>query len=253
MAMNDHKQIVLEFIQKICQRIPLNFTVLVNEKTIVLQSENFHVVFYYPQPVRLSNDPIRKTIHIDYDVVVSSSEKLAARLESIFGFGNRIYARDTVVVRIDKRVSMEFQEDHHLQSALPGKYRYGLYYKGDLVSIAVFSGGRKMDDMPLDYRSFELLRFCHKRPYIVVGGLSKLIKAFSKDFHPGDIMTYADLDWCQDSSLEKIGFQPIQATSPQLILVKKGIRVFGKNLAADDLERDYWVENKGSLKLKLFL
>ncbi|MBE8721472.1 hypothetical protein [Sphingobacterium pedocola] len=251
--MGDHKQIVLEFIGKITRRIPLIFTVLVKEKTIVLQSERFHVVFYYPQSTRLSNDPIRKTIHIDYDVVVSSTEKLMARLESIFGFGNRIYARDTVAVRIDKRISMEFQEDHHLQSALPGKYRYGLYYKGDLVSIAVFSGGRKMNDTPVDYRSFELLRFCHKRPYIVIGGLSKLIKAFSSDFKPGDIMTYADLDWCQDSSLEKIGFEPIQTILPQVILVKSGVRVFDKSLTANEQDGDYWVENKGSLKLKLIL
>lgn len=251
--MSDHKQIVLEFIQKIRQRIPLNFTVLVSEKTISLLSGKFHVVFYYPQSVRLSNDLIRRTIHIDYDIVISSSEKLLARLESVFGFGKRIYARDTVVARIDKRVSMEFQGDHHLQSALPGKYRYGLYYKGDLVSIAVFSGGRKMNNTPLDYRSFELLRFCHKRPYIVIGGLSKLIKAFNNDFKPGDIMTYADLDWCQDSSLEKIGFEPIHKTQPQLILVKKGIRVFDKSLVANDQEDDYWVENKGSLKLKLIL
>ncbi|WP_140936971.1 hypothetical protein [Sphingobacterium lumbrici] len=251
--MSDHEQIVLGFIQKISQRIPLDFTVFVEERTIALRFENFHLVFYYPQSSRLPNDPLRKTIHIDYDIVVSSSEKLVARLVSVFGFGNRIYARDTVVARIDKRVSMEFQEDHHLQSALPGKYRYGLYYKGDLVSIAVFSGGRKMNDTPLDYRSFELLRFCHKRPYIVIGGLSKLIKAFSNNFKPGDIMTYADLDWCQDSSLEKIGFEPIHKTQPQLILVRNGFRVFDKSLVANNQEGDYWVENKGSLKLKLIL
>ncbi|GGH11188.1 hypothetical protein FAZ19_00685 [Sphingobacterium alkalisoli] len=249
--MSDHKQIVLEFIQKIRQRIPLNFTVLVREKTVSLLSEKFHVVFYHPQSVRLSNEIIRRTIHIDYDIVISSSEKLLARLESIFGFGNRIYARDTVVARVDKKVALEFQEEHHLQLALPGKYRYGLYRQGELVSIAVFSGGRKMNDTPLDYRSFELLRFCHKGSDIVIGGLSKLIKAFRKDFKPGDIMTYADLDWCQDSTLEKIGFIPVQRTPPQLILVREGIRVFGKNIVVKDQKNDYWVENNGSLKLKM--
>jgi len=249
--MRDHKQIVPNFIQKIIQRIPLDYKVLVCEKTIALQTEKYHVVFYYPQSERLSNDPVRKTIHIDCDVIFSSSEKLLARIEGVFGFGSRIYARDTVVARVDKKVAMEFQEEHHLQLALPGKYRYGLYHQGELVSIAVFSGGRKMNDTPLDYRSFELIRFCHKGSDIVIGGLSKLIKAFRKDFKPGDIMTYADLDWCQDSSLEKIGFIPIQKTPPQLILVREGIRVFGKNIVANDQKSEYWVENNGSLKLKM--
>ncbi|ULT28536.1 hypothetical protein KUH03_19615 [Sphingobacterium sp. E70] len=91
-------------------------------------------------------------------------------------------------------MSQRFLVEHHLQTALPGKYRYGLYEQGELVSIAVFSGGRRMNDKNEEYRSFELLRFCNKSGYNVIGGLSKLITAFAKDFHPGDIMTYTDRD-----------------------------------------------------------
>ena len=149
----------------------------------------------------------KRKISISQEQLVQQFVKIRNRLKVLSGKAQKIYARETVLARIDKKQTLEFQEEHHLQIALPGKYRYGLYYKGELVSIAIFSGGRKMHEKPLDYRSFELLRFCQKSDHLVIGGLSKLLKAFIKDFNANDIMTYVDLDWSQDSSLKKLGFE----------------------------------------------
>ena len=148
-----------------------------------------------------------KTIHISEDQLRRDAKKIYNRLKVQAGRAEKVYARSTVAVRIDKRIALGFLKDHHLQVALPGKYRYGLYHQGELVSLAVFSGGRRMHNKTEDYRSFELIRFCHKSDIVVIGGLSKLIQAFIKDFKPSDIMTYVDADWTQDSSLQKIGFE----------------------------------------------
>ena len=152
---------------------------------------------------------LRNSIFLFTEQLDRDFPKIGRRLKVLAGHAQRLYARQTVLARIDKRQSMEFQQEHHLQVALPGKYRYGLFHNGELVSIAIFSAGRHMRDLGPDYRSFELIRFCHKSDILVIGGLSKLISGFTADFHPQDIMTYVDRAWSQDSSLKRIGFQEV--------------------------------------------
>src|SRR5690606_26961847 len=131
-----------------------------------------------------------RPFHIDQDQILKNASKICFRLYALLGGGKVVYGRQTAAARLEQKAALAFLEEHHLQVALPGKYRYGLFHAGELVSVAVFSGGRRMRDKADGYRSFELLRFCHKSGYRVVGGLSKLLKAFITDFQPGDIMTY---------------------------------------------------------------
>jgi hypothetical protein len=160
-----------------------------------------------------------RCLHIDQDLWINKSELLTNRIKSLSGLAQRIHARDTVAARIDKAMAMEFQNLHHLQGALPGKFRYGLFLKGDLVSIATFSGGRKKLDQPDSYRSYELLRFCHKQGYHVVGGFSKLLDIFIEDQQPDDIMTYADKDWADESTYQKLDFKEISTLMPQVFWI----------------------------------
>lgn len=207
-----------------------------------------YIIHIYKSGQNRVENVSRAIIHLDIDLLQHSPIKILNRLKGLHGLGSRLYARKTVVARIDKKVALNFQEEHHLQLAIPGKYRYGLFYEGDLVSIAIFSGGRHMRDQEESYRSFELLRFCHKTDSLVVGGLSKLIKAFVTDFDVQDIMTYADLDWTQDSSLSTLGFEVISVLQPQEFYVVNGVR----KQVLSDLDKDYYkVKNSGSLKLKL--
>jgi len=160
-----------------------------------------------------------RSIHIDEDRWITRPELLLNRIAALAGQSRRLYARDTVAARIDKPTALSFQEEHHLQVSLPGKYRFGLFHHGELVAIALFSGGRSMHDRSAGHRSFELLRFCHKQEVHVVGGFSKLLETFQRAFNPGDIMTYADSDWSDGSSYRKVGFIPITGTQPQLFWV----------------------------------
>lgn len=185
-------------------------------------------------------------------------QKIKNRIKALSGKAIKIYARETVLARIDKKQAMSFQEEHHLQIALPGKYRYGLYYHGELVSVAVFSGGRKMHDKAEDHRSFELLRFCHKSDHIVIGGLSKLIKGFKKDFNPNDIMTYVDMNWAQDSSLKAIGFEEMGIKKGGTFWVSEGVQYFiGEDdellEIAENHPNGYLYRNLGSIKLIMSL
>lgn len=230
------------------------------DHTILLSSltPRFTLIIYLAgHPGRIRSEP-PPTIHVDQDQILRDRPKLLSRLFSLFGKGRVVYARQTVVARTDKRIALAFLEDHHLQVAIPGKYRYGLYEEGELVSVAVFSGGRSMREQAKNYRSFELLRFCHKSGCRVVGGLSKLLKSFVADFHAHDIMTYVDRDWAQDSNLRTLGFQEQGHTAPQAFWIAGTERHPTKS--AEDLAQleqtypqGYLLHNQGSTKLVLKL
>lgn len=208
-----------KFLTELQNKLDTEFNLHALSETACLLSANetpVSIVYYLSDSdKRIQVDTDTRCIHVDEDLWITQPDLLLNRIAALAGKAKRIYARDTVAARIDKGVAMAFQQAHHLQVALPGKYRYGLFHKGDLVAIAVFSGGRKMNNQPDDYRSFELLRFCHKQGVQVVGGFSKLIDAFQQAFHPGDIMTYADKDWSDGDSYRKIGFSIAGETEPQ--------------------------------------
>lgn len=213
-------------------------------------------IYVYKRFMEIPSTSMKKYILISLGQLEQEDSKIQHRLKVLAGKAKKLHARSTVVARLDKNQSMSFLEEHHLQVPLPGKYRYGLFYEGELVSLAVFSGGRRMKDKPEDYRSFELLRFCHKSDQLIIGGLSKLIQAFIKDFHPGDIMTYVDKDWSQDSSLKTIGFQEMGSregarfwiAEQQQHLIESEEQLLEM---AENHPNGYLSQNSGSIKLVL--
>lgn len=248
------------FINELASKLHLPFTRKDDKSHIRVDFYTINVVvlIYLEAQTTRFKLPNLRTIHVDIDLLISNSTKIIKRLCSLLGKGIVIYARETVVARIDKKNSLDFQTEHHLQAALPGKYRYGLYLNGELVSLAVFSGGRRMNDMHVNYRSYELLRFCHKSGYRIVGGLSKLIKAFQKDFTPGDIMTYVDIDWAQDSNLKTLGFVEKGETEPQSFWVNGSTRIHISNTEhltrlQSEYPNGYIKKNSGSKKLVITL
>ena len=102
----------------------------------------------------------------------------------------------------------------------------GLYYKGDLVSIMTFGKKRR----PLCYTStnndeYELLRFCNKLNHVVVGGASKLLNYFIKNYNPKEIISYADIRWSDGNLYEKLGFTKIKQTTPNYFYILNRRRV----------------------------
>mgnify|MGYP003366164639 CR=1 FL=1 len=111
-------------------------------------------------------DQNEKIVHIDEDMLHSKYDIIVKRILALALHQKKAYARKTVVARVYKKNTIAFLEENHLQGAMPGKYRYGLFLDGELISLAVFSGGRKMPEFQIEnYRSFELIRFCNKLGY----------------------------------------------------------------------------------------
>jgi len=198
----------------------------------------------------------RKTedlIHLDQDVWLKNAALVRNRLKVRIGRGDRLYARKGVIARLDKKRAVEFQQEHHLQQAVAGKYRYGLFIDGELSALMVFSGGRLMRHTE-GYRSFECLRFCSRKGTVVIGGFSRLMTFFIKEFGPDDIMTYVDKDWSDGAKFIQMGFAPAGETQPQRFWVNNitWLRISEKEydkLPLSEQAYYYSVKNSGSLKM----
>lgn len=98
--------------------------------------------------------------------------------------------------------------ENHIQGAVNSKYRYGLFYNSELVSVIGFGKSRfKKDEM-------ELHRFCSKVNYSVVGAFSKLISHFMKQNICSEFITYVDLNYFNGNSYFKNNFNFIELTTP---------------------------------------
>lgn len=239
--------------------IPFPYVYFADRKLIVhcisleTLSENIPVSFFADLSEKMAVQGI-KIIHLWEDVWYTKKEVVQSRLRAAFGETLRIPARLTKVRRIDKPTLDDFIRKNHLQVATTAKYKYGLFLPKQyeriihsalpfsihfgthsvstsaliqsfshseevLVAVASFSGGKKIVREAVSYRSFELIRFANLLDCTVVGGLDKLLKTFTKEVNPDDIMTYADRDWSDGRSYERLGFERVGSTPPQAFFV----------------------------------
>ena len=159
-------------------------------------------------------------IHIIEDEWLYKRDICISRLKSLFKISeNKIGARKCEIKLIPKKVEKEFLEKNHIQGYIPSVYAYGLYYNNTLVSIMSFGKYRKNMGRKNINNEYELLRFCNKLNFNVIGGAYKLLKHFIKEVNPNKIISYADRRWSIGNMYEKIGFTFMKNTSPNYFYI----------------------------------
>lgn len=116
-----------------------------------------------------------------------------------------IGARKCEIKEVSSKLSKEFLNDNHIQGWCVSKYRFGLFYKDELVNLITFSKGRTNLNSNKD--EYELVRYCNKLNTNIVGGLSKLYKHFLKIENPRVLISYCDQDLFKGHSYIKLGMQ----------------------------------------------
>ena len=186
------------------------------------------------------NDTKISLIHLHEDVWHAKESIVKSRLRiRLLGpsKSSRIYARKTKVKRIDAGTAIPFLYDNHMWGATKARYYYGLYLPSSskdsgqrkedaLVAVATFSTKRKIKVGSAKLRSSELLRFCTRANDVVVGGISKLIRAFTNNQKELDyIVTVVDRDWGPGDNWHSTGFNTLHVMSPLFMAVKDdGVR-----------------------------
>lgn len=196
-------------------------------------------------------------IQVWEDQWIHRKEVIKSRLKALTGKSKTIYGRKTTISRIPNPVLVEFLATNHLNVPLKGKYKYGLFYKNKLVSVASFSYPRKISFKEENLKSYELLRFCHLNGHLVTGGLTKLLNYFIKEVHPDHIMSYIDREWGSGKGFSKAGFIPTSYLAPKYFFVdtRNYVRIYPEKGNNSSLNEDHWVKifNCGSIKMEYFL
>jgi hypothetical protein len=151
----------------------------------------------------------------------NKKEIILSIISSKIGENKKVFARNCEVKKITKPIAEAFLNQNHLLGFKSAYFKYALFYQHEVIAIATFSKGRKMNRLDANKRSFELISFCCKKNVSVTGGLSKLLKAFVTDLQPGDIMTYIDKDWSDGSAYLKLSFRINSETEPQSFVFDK--------------------------------
>ena len=179
-------------------------------------------------------------IHIFEDEWLQKNAICKSRIKSLLGIiDEHIYARKCDVKLISFLDASKFINENHLQGFAPSSINIGLYYQNELVDVMTFGKKRINVGSKQEEGVYELIRMCGKLNTLVVGGASKMLKFFIRNFNPKSIITYADRRWSSGNVYEKIGFKFTHASKPSYSYVINKKRVNRYTLRKDILVSKY--------------
>jgi hypothetical protein len=202
----------------------------------------------------------RQLIHLWEDVWLAKRTQVLNRIHSFLGLNKSFHGRKAKIEELDQKQTINFLSENHLQGYVKAKYSFGLIADNEIIGLASFSETRPMKSKGENYQSAELVRFASKGGLTIVGGLSKLIKHFTKQIKLNDLMTYADRDWSLGKGYDKLGFTLSEITEPAFLYVNREtlIRYFPHRLpkatlstfeAQNNLNLDDFLALNGFVKL----
>jgi len=131
---------------------------------------------------------------------------------------NKIYARKCQIQEIDSKTTNIFLKENHIQGSSNSQYRYGLFFNDELISVMTFSKSRYNKNY-----DFELIRFCSKKNYNIIGAAGKLLKNFQRLFNYPSIISYGNRTFSstKNNVYLSLGFKHIKNNNPDLKFVSK--------------------------------
>lgn len=156
-----------------------------------------------------------------------------SHIKHVLGLNNdeKIYARNTVVKPINKGMAQLFLNDHHIQGFVGASIHMGVFEKNSESLVAVGSFLKSGDN-------YQLVRFATSQT--VVGGFSKLINYFEKNYEYEQLITFADLGFSDGALYEKNGFVLDRVMAPDYsYVVQNTVQRFHKfGFRRDRFEKD---------------
>jgi hypothetical protein len=246
------KQLGIDFIENSYDIIsPLSLDIYVPEFNLAIEyngvywhSDIYRDNNYHLNKTKLCNDKNIELIHIWEDDWKLKSDIVKSMLVNKFGKSNKIYARNCYISEVNDIVMIKnFLNNNHIQGYSNSKYKIGLYYNSELVSLMCF--GKKRRDM-------ELVRFCNKQGTTVVGGASKLFGYFLAKYDFREIVSFSDISGFNGNLYLKLGFENVSNTKPNYWWVVNGIRRhrfnFNKSVLVSKFKADPNMSEKEIMK-----
>jgi hypothetical protein len=177
-------------------------------------SDKYKDKWYHLNKTKYFSEKGIRIMHIWEDDWVNRCDIIKSQIKNLLNKSERkIFARKCQVKEIkDSKIASRFLEENHIQGRDYSKVKLGLYYNSELLSIMTFSkseGRKKMEE-----GGWNLSRFCNKLNMNVIGGASKLLNFFIKNYIVKRIVSYADLDWSKGDLYFKLGFDLVSENNP---------------------------------------
>lgn len=185
-------------------------------------SDKYKDKFYHLNKTKYFKERGIRIIHIWEDDWVNKRPILESQIKNWLGLTpNKIFARKCRVIELDS-VS-DFLNDNHIQGSDYSKVKLGLVFGDKIVSVMTFNKleGRK----PMGEGEWNLSRFCNKMEFNAIGGASKLLNYFIKNWEAKRIISYSDSDWSLGDLYKNLGFEKVSESKPDYKYIVEGVRV----------------------------
>ena len=189
-------------------------------------SDKFADKYYHLNKTKLAEIKGIQLLHF-WDTEVNKKPNLVkSMIDSKLGLTeNKIYARKCIIKEVDNNIAKQFLDSNHLQEGkYIGKIRLGLYYNSNLVSIMTFAKPRFNKNY-----DYELIRFCNIINTNVIGGASKLLSYFRKNYK-GSIISYANRRFSNGKLYETLGFNLLNETEPNYFYIDGYNNMYSRNM-----------------------
>lgn len=191
-----------------------------------------------------------KLIHVFEDEWNDKHDIVKSRLNNILGVTeNKLYARKCEIKEVSSEVASDFLNKNHIQGNVGSTVKIGLFYNNKLVSLMTFGKERKALGSKGKDGCFEMIRFCNKLNFNVIGGASRLLKYFIKTYNPKQIISYADRRWSQGKLYETLGFDFVKNTTPNYFYIVKKRRENRFKYRKDILIKEGFDSNKSEREI----
>ena len=202
----------------------------------VYKDKNYHINKYH---ACLSHGIQLLTIWEDQ--WVNYSERIKNLIRSKLGiFEHRIFGRKCEVKEISKSEANKILV-HHLQGPGQASIKLGLYYNNELLSVMTF--GKKRIIMGGGNQDYELIRYCVKPGYQIIGGAGKLLTYFISHYNPSKIVSFSSNDISIGALYKTLKFEKISESESYWYIDKNMKRYHRYNFRKSRLIEDGYDEN----------
>ncbi|MGZ8924270.1 MAG: DUF7487 domain-containing protein [Nitrososphaeraceae archaeon] len=156
-------------------------------------------MMYHREKLQACNKLGIRLITIFEDEWLYKQELVKQKILSILDRDPRekVFARKCKIVTVHKQVKTEFFNKYHIQEDGPGSINIGLEHNNELVACMTF--------IKQPNKVMNLNRYATSKQ--VVGGFSKLLSHFKKNYEWNEILSFADLRWSEGNMYNKNEFK----------------------------------------------
>jgi hypothetical protein len=152
-----------------------------------------------------------RIVQIFEDEWTNKKEIVKSRITNILGRSTvKVPARKCTIKEISTRTASVFCNTNHIMGAGRSNIRLGLFFQTELIAVMTFS----KNNLSRKVFSWELNRYAAKVNWLVVGGASKLFKAFVVDHCPTHVVSFSDNRWSDGNLYNQLGFEKINSGKP---------------------------------------